>query len=147
MGTTATIIYKKIASMLAEKQEKPYSRTIHWVRCRLNFSLLRFSNMCLCRSHSPLHHPASPSSLNTMDLTCLEGRVPDFKIPRRHNSSVNRINLIALNVSALFHCLFVKKKAQWETRLQRRTETKGSWDNWVKGSLLSCCAQFEQCTV
>ena len=78
MGTTATIVYKRIASMIAEKQEKPYSRTIHWVRCRINFSFLRSSVMCLRGSRSAVHHPASPPSSNTMDLACSEGRVPGF---------------------------------------------------------------------
>ena len=41
MGTTATIFYKRLASLLAEKQGRSYSSTLHWLRCRLNFSLLR----------------------------------------------------------------------------------------------------------
>ena len=36
MGSTATVVYKRDASMIAEKHDKPYSRTIHWIRCRLN---------------------------------------------------------------------------------------------------------------
>ena len=41
MGTTATTVYKRITAMIAEKHSKPYSRTKHWIRCRLSFSLLR----------------------------------------------------------------------------------------------------------
>ena len=63
MDTTATIIYKRIASMLADKQEKPYSRTIH---CILKFP----------------ENPISPVNLG--------------------------INLIAIDVSALFHCILSK---------------------------------------
>ncbi len=77
MGTTATVVYKRIASMIAEKQNKPYSKTIHWIRCRLNFSLLRSSIMCLRGSRSAHHRPAGPPiTTNTMDLACSEGRVP-----------------------------------------------------------------------
>ena len=77
MGTTATVVYKRIASMIAEKHNKPYSKTIHWIRCRLNFSLLRSSIMCLRGSRSAHHHPAGPPiTTNTMDLACSEGRVP-----------------------------------------------------------------------
>ena len=48
MGTVATVVYKRIASMIAEKHEKPYSQTMQWIRCRLNISLLRSAVMCLC---------------------------------------------------------------------------------------------------
>ena len=72
MGTTATVVYKRIASLIAEKYEKPYSKTIHWIRCKLSFSLLRSSIMCLRGSRSALHHPANPPD---MDLACSEGRV------------------------------------------------------------------------
>ena len=30
----------RIAAMIAEKHSKPYSRTMHWITCRLSFSLL-----------------------------------------------------------------------------------------------------------
>ena len=77
MGTTATVVYKRIASMIAEKHNKPYSKTIHWIRCRLNFSLLRSSIMCLRGSRSASHRPAGPPiTTNTMDLASSEGRVP-----------------------------------------------------------------------
>ena len=52
MGTTATIVYKRLTSLLAEKQGRLYSSTLHWPRCRLNFSLLRSAIMCLRGSRS-----------------------------------------------------------------------------------------------
>ena len=52
MGTTATIVYKRLASLLAEKQGRSYSSTLHWLRYRLNFSLLRSAIMCLRGSRS-----------------------------------------------------------------------------------------------
>ena len=58
MGTTATTVYKRIAAMIAEKHSKPYSRTMHLIRCRLSFSLLRSAIMCLRGSRSTLHCPA-----------------------------------------------------------------------------------------
>ena len=33
MGTAATVTYKRIASLLAEKRAEPYSKTIGWLRC------------------------------------------------------------------------------------------------------------------
>ncbi len=74
MGTAATAVYKRLASLISEKQDKPYSRTMHWLRCRLSFSLLRSAIMCLRGSRSARHHPSSPPSA-AIDLACAEGRV------------------------------------------------------------------------
>ena len=63
MGTIATVVYKRLASLLAEKQGRPYSSTLHWLRCRLNFSLLRSAIMCIRGSRSVFSH---------------EGQVPAF---------------------------------------------------------------------
>ena len=73
MGPTATTVYKRLAAMIAEKNNKTYSKTIHWLRCRLNFSLLRSAIMCLRGSRSAPAH----SLANTIDLACSEGRVPN----------------------------------------------------------------------
>ena len=73
MGPTSTVVYKRLATLIAKKKNKPYSRTIHWLRCRLSFSLLRSAILCLRGSCSSAHHPASPANL---DLVCSEGRVP-----------------------------------------------------------------------
>ncbi len=37
IGPAANIVYKRLASLLSEKQGRSYSSTLHWVRCRLNF--------------------------------------------------------------------------------------------------------------
>ncbi|CAB4028227.1 Angiopoietin-related 3 [Paramuricea clavata] len=47
MGATANVVYTRIASLIAEKHGKPYSKTINWLRCRLSFSLLRSAIICL----------------------------------------------------------------------------------------------------
>ncbi len=77
MGNTATVVYKRLASLHADKFEKPYSKTIHWPRCRLSFSLLRPSIMCIRGSRSAVHRPAGPLlPADNIDLACAEGRVP-----------------------------------------------------------------------
>ena len=76
MGPTATIVYKRLASMITKKHNKTYSKTIHWLRCRLSFSLLRSAIMCLRGSRSSLHHPEL--SLQNIDLAITEGRVANF---------------------------------------------------------------------
>ena len=59
MGLTATTVYKKLASMLADKWEMNFSRCLYWMRCRLCFSLLRSAIMCLRVYHSTVHCPTS----------------------------------------------------------------------------------------
>ena len=77
MSKTATIVYKRLASLHPEKFDKPYSKTIHWLRCRLSFSLLRSSIMCIRGSRSAFHRPASLMTPgDNLDLACAEGRVP-----------------------------------------------------------------------
>ena len=52
-----------------KKQNQPYRRTLHWLRCKLSFSLLRSSIMCLRGARSSLHHPIGASSLrDSIDL-------------------------------------------------------------------------------
>ncbi len=75
MGPTAQVVYKRIASMISEKHDKTYSKTLHWIRCKLNFSLLRSAIMCIRGARSRIHRPAQ-LSVEAMDLACNEGRVP-----------------------------------------------------------------------
>ena len=77
MGTIATVFYKQLAAMIAEKHERPYSKTMQWIRCRLNFSLLRSAIMCLRGSCSSRYHPSCHHiSGGSIDLACAVGRVP-----------------------------------------------------------------------
>ena len=70
MGSIATTVYKRIASLIADKRQEPYSTTLFWLRCKLSFSLLRSAIMCLisfplttpfysfglCRGKGPLNN-------------------------------------------------------------------------------------------
>ena len=47
MGKSAAVFYGRLADMIATKTKQPYSSTITWIRCRLNFSLIRSSVSCL----------------------------------------------------------------------------------------------------
>ena len=74
IGPIANVVYKKLASVIAQKHDTTYSKTLHWIRCKLKFSLLRSAIMCL-RQHSPsyrlykyngpsLPRRSGPSTLN-----------------------------------------------------------------------------------
>ena len=52
MGPCATTFYKRLADRLASKWNSSYSQTIGWLRCRLSFSLLRSSILCIRRARS-----------------------------------------------------------------------------------------------
>ena len=47
MGPIATKFYKRLADRLASKWNSSYSQTIGWLRCRLSFSLLPSSILCI----------------------------------------------------------------------------------------------------
>ena len=73
MGPLATTFYSRLASMLADKQGTPYSKTIQWVRCKLSFALLRTAILCIrgCRSsYSP-----RPQGQDAIDLQIVEGHI------------------------------------------------------------------------
>ena len=57
-GNSASTCYKRLASMLAEKWDQPYSNTLAWMRCKLSFALLRSAIQCIrgARSSSGLAH-------------------------------------------------------------------------------------------
>ena len=68
LGPAADSFYKRLASMLADKWKQPYSSTMGWLRCRLSFSLLRSSIMCLRGARSSAHRFES-SLASAVDLT------------------------------------------------------------------------------
>ena len=72
MGPIAKVVYKRIATIIADKHKQPYSRTLFWIRCKLSFSLLRSAITCIRGSRSSCHHL---TGLGAIDLTCSEGRI------------------------------------------------------------------------
>ena len=76
MGPTATTVYRRLAVLIADKRNEPFSRTLFWLRCRLNFSLLRSAVACLRGARSSLGYP---EKCDAIDLVMNEGRVPSFR--------------------------------------------------------------------
>ena len=73
MGSTANVVYKQLASMIADKHKKGYSKTINWLRCKLSFSVLRSAIMCLRGSRSSLHNPIC-SAAGDIGMSIVEGQ-------------------------------------------------------------------------
>ena len=74
IGPAASVVYKRISSMIAEKSGQSYNSVIRLIRCKLTFSLLRSTITCLRGSRSLF----SFNRLDTAaDLALTEGRVSD----------------------------------------------------------------------
>ena len=77
MGPIVTVVYRRIVSLIVEKQWQPYSRTLFWLIYKLSFSLLCSAIMCLRGARSSFHPSAEPSKIGEpIDLACSEGRIP-----------------------------------------------------------------------
>ena len=74
IGPAASIFYKRLASILSERNSKPYSMVLNWLRCLLSFSLLRSSILCLRGARSSYHRPIF-SNYSSIDLAVSEARV------------------------------------------------------------------------
>ena len=59
--------------MLAEKWDKPYSRTLNWLRCQLSFSLLRSAIQCLRGARSSRGHAIKSAA--SVDLITAEANI------------------------------------------------------------------------
>uniref|UniRef100_A0A1X7SIY7 Uncharacterized protein n=1 Tax=Amphimedon queenslandica TaxID=400682 RepID=A0A1X7SIY7_AMPQE len=73
MNPSSNVFYKRLASLLSERQSKPYSTTLNWIRCRLSFSVLRSAIICFRGARSSYHKPIHLSS--NIDLALSEGQV------------------------------------------------------------------------
>ncbi len=67
LGNAATTCYKRLASLLSTKHDQAYNKTMTWLRCRLSFSLLRSSIMCIRGARSSHGHPTK-LAVPPMDL-------------------------------------------------------------------------------
>ena len=74
MCQAATIAYKRLASFLSTKREQPYCIVMGWLRCRLYFSLLRSSVMCLRGAQSRCNNV--PNAGAPLDVVVCVGRIP-----------------------------------------------------------------------
>ena len=77
MAKSASVAYKRLASLLARKRDQPYSLVIAWLRCHLSFSLLRSAITCLRGARSSSGHAAHNGPI---DLVVSEGQVPLEKL-------------------------------------------------------------------
>ena len=75
MGKEATTFYKRLADMIAQKRQHPYSMVMGWFRCWLSFASIRSAIMCIRGSRSSLHRPVYTDNIS---LASQEGHVPSL---------------------------------------------------------------------
>ena len=73
MGKHATALYKRIASILADKTGVKYSAVMASIRCRISFALLRSSIMCLRGSRRLFENV--PALANSATLVVAEAAI------------------------------------------------------------------------
>lgn len=73
MGKEATAFYKRLASLISEARNEPYSAVMSWVRCRLSFALLRSCILCIRGSRARKREVDVPS----ISLARAESRLVD----------------------------------------------------------------------
>ena len=80
MGQVATVRYKRLVSLLAEKHGQSYLKTVSWIQCMLNFSLLRSCITCIRGSRSTANSACQTAALSEgqLDLVASEGRTPSY---------------------------------------------------------------------
>ena len=74
MGSSATVCYKRLASLIAQKRDQPYSSIMAWVRCCLNFALLRSSIQCIRGARSSIGQ-VGKDMLPPVDLVIAEANL------------------------------------------------------------------------
>ena len=75
LGNAAKVCLRRLASMLSEKWDLPYSTTLAWMRCTLSFTLLRSSIQSIRGARSSRGCPQRLCLL-PCDLTVSEAGIP-----------------------------------------------------------------------
>lgn len=73
MGREATTFYKRLADMLATHQRRLYSIAMSWLRCKLSFTTIRASIMCIRGTQ-----PVVPPQTTTFALATSRGQHPQI---------------------------------------------------------------------
>ena len=76
-GPSASIVFKRLASMISEKHSSSYSSTMKMIRSKVAFSLIDSAIMCLRGARSFFHRPVKALNLidNPIDLMVNEGQI------------------------------------------------------------------------
>ena len=79
-GPSATVAFRRLAGLLSVKHTQPYSTTLRFIQCKIAFSLLDPTIMCLRGARSSFHSPAHNTiggQDQPLDLIVSEARLFD----------------------------------------------------------------------
>ena len=78
-GPSATVAFRRLAGLIASKQGQFYSMTLQFIRCKILFSLINSTSMCLRGPRSAFNVPANEINFSDhpIDLVCGEARLGD----------------------------------------------------------------------
>ena len=74
LGPAAKTFCKRLASLIPEKHDQPYSPTLFWLCAKLSFLLLHSAIMCLHGSRLSYHRGTCSPLDSAIDLSCSAGR-------------------------------------------------------------------------
>ena len=73
--THCSVVYKRLASLIADKKKQPYHLAINLIRCQLSFALIRSDIRCLRGYHSSPGLPRSPFTIEDIQLVSAESQI------------------------------------------------------------------------
>ena len=75
-GPSATVTFRRLASLISNKVSQSYSATLGFIRCKIAFSLIDSAVMCLRGARSSIHNPSRDLNLHSqpLDLIANEAR-------------------------------------------------------------------------
>ena len=71
----AAVVYKRLASLIAEEKKQPYHLAINLIRCQLSFALIRSAIRCLRGYRSSQELPRSPCMIEDIQLVSAESHI------------------------------------------------------------------------
>ena len=74
-GPSATVAFKRLAGLISEKYDQPYSSTLSFIRCKIAFSLIDSAISCLCSPKPAFHAPARDFNLTDYPLDLIRAEV------------------------------------------------------------------------
>ena len=80
-GLSATVAFKRLAGLISEKYDQPYSSTLSFIRCKIAFSLIDSAISCLRAPRSAFHVPARDFNLTDYPLDLIHTEVQLEGIP------------------------------------------------------------------
>ena len=70
----ADTVFKRIALITSEKQNRPYSPLINLIRCKLSFSILRSTIRCIRGTRKSMYRPSVCDS----DVALSDGHIINY---------------------------------------------------------------------